>query len=464
LQVIELSHESTTAESEKMPIAQPKITIECNGGRADTSLSDIRDDSLSPDYLENASGLAQYLEQSAYVLNIDTTRLDQQWLLRFTALCCAAIHGNPHGELSRQAIPLETVYPWILFLCNESQATFFLQEHRCKDAVFFEDPDLRPSAPKPRSQWGDIGEGDIDERTTAYQGSSGVLQEWQNCLRWLDAPTAFGSHSYRAADLTVAELELALVLFNWKEDRPRFAWWVRRWPHILHTVHLFLLRRYSWTLLAAFEEARIAEKALYPPTFDAEYTRRHEHCNGIFKPFRLLRMWGLMLLGLFTIRQVFPCPDSAWHHPLPFFASDWTQFAGACFLLCFSVAGLWLLCYKDVLKQNHGMLISFAHARPRTLRLCRSVAWRGLVTAGVFHGIGWVSFHANALVAVFRGLTGAKPTEKGMALLLQSAGGNAIFWNLATHAMGIVALGMTAAFIGVCGQWVFQDVSLTEPV
>lgn len=113
-------------------------------------------------------------------------------------------------------------YEWVNFITAEesSSLSFFLRDYCAKDETFYK-----------------INKGEV---TLVPKRQKDWSKGWNAKLRWLK--------SHR---LTVPELELALVLFDWNGCKPSLARWATNYPQILWRVDRFLLRRYCFPLLKA---------------------------------------------------------------------------------------------------------------------------------------------------------------------------------------------------------------------
>lgn len=346
-------------------------------------------------------------------------------------------------RLQRQEQGWCFAHAWVLFLCTRTQDTFFLQHFRVRDAVFYEQPRASNEdnplhlQPKPHADWGLLND-THDEPT----------KEWQNRLPWLEHPER----------LTVAELELALAIFEWDPKRPRFVWWIERFPHILRRVHQFLLRRYCWTLLGPFEEACNLEEA--PKCLEsmpgseplARWARRIKACipkadrpRLMQAPFRAAlwwwaypRMWGMVALGNFALLSgsiidafFFGVPGNG---PLPGAApASWCCHV---FIAMSAFAAMWILIQTDVFKQNHGLMASPAHACPR---VC------GLLSRLLAFGLAIAFFSALML-----GRLGPEAGSVGVAAC--------------ARVVAILAHGVVGTLVGIVLQWFWNDFAATEPV
>jgi hypothetical protein len=331
----------------------------------------------------------------------------------------AAACQNSNSDFFKNKMPLSTGSAYLLFLCRESMDSFYLQEFRARDSTFFtvNPPDnFNNLEPKPHSKWDN---------------------SWRQKLKWLDGKpriTRLGWFSlrYDARALTVAELEVVLALFDWDEERPRFAHWVLRWPHILRTVHHFLLKRYCFSLLDAFEEARSVAKLRRPPYEVGKFWRVQ------------VRMWGLVVVGIWPIVQTLGLT--------PFFPADVGQLHMPLILLATSGVLLWFTLLQDVFKQNHGVMASNRHARPRACRLWCMFAWRGAIAAAI----------AAASPSLYQAMN-ERTLAETFALCLHYLA-DVSPGELAMAFTGALSLGLTTALTGAVGQWIFSDAAVTEPV
>lgn len=116
---------------------------------------------------------------------------------------------------------------WVRWVIDRARTPAEFWSWLSRDQVLYQWQNTRKGQPKCRSEW---------------DSSSGIAGK----LKWLETPEA----------LTVAELELALVIFQWNEEQPKFTVWLSDLaPECLPEIHRFLLHRYCWPLLDAFEAA-----------------------------------------------------------------------------------------------------------------------------------------------------------------------------------------------------------------
>lgn len=352
-----------------------------------------------------------------------TFDVDRLNVIRYLALLSAQSPAE-RGRTFRRA-----VYDWINFLIADSDRSFYLQTSRAADPVFFHRQTLRPRA---QTAWRD---------------------GWPGKLPWL-------AQRGRARRLTVAELELCLVLFDWDADKPRFAWWVSQYPFILSKIHLFLLRRYCGTLLWAFRKARAeARKAKrrrpVPPEYkpapgQAPKAADTDGAQGEYDLCRVgfsagvcwwlyPRVWGLNFIGLLAVLSSEELAAS--------FFPPGSDLLSLWIVVVLGVLGLGLLVIVDVFKQNARLLIAFAHALSRCVWLFGGLLWRGLACS--------LFAEFPLFIADRSELLDALAVPNGMA-----AGGYE--W---LHAvMGILARGVWVALIGALIQWFWEDKAATEPV
>ena len=127
---------------------------------------------------------------SAEVGKLDSTSRNPHdlKLLRASALKAQALlikaekDKQESPKLLNDPLVRENARKWLRFLLNESAKTSFLQRWQGADTTFYDEQTLRPM---PRQEW---------------------KNGWKYKLSWLDSP---------AQDLTIAELELALAIFEW---------------------------------------------------------------------------------------------------------------------------------------------------------------------------------------------------------------------------------------------------------
>lgn len=245
-------------------------------------------------------------------------------LLRESALLANA-YGDDIPNIRIAELPWVQAQEWILFLCYRTQHTFFLQNDRVQDPIFFEAPSACSDQSPVRN---------VRPRKRPWEGA------WENCLPWLKRFS--GPHH-----LTVAELELALALFSWEAKEPAFTTWIRLRPHILRHVHWLLLNRYSYTLQKAFHKAAQKSGLDLPPFRAGEWTR--------YRP----RIWGLNGLGILALFTFEPAIE------LFFTTSDSMKLG---LTLVAGATALYFLVELDLFKQNHGLVQKRRHIFPRIVR------------------------------------------------------------------------------------------------
>jgi hypothetical protein len=281
---------------------------------------------------------------------------------------------------------------WVGFLIGEgsSSESRFLQRYRAKDTTFYRvdktDGEPRPTLrPKPRSAW---------------------PEPWKGKLESLKSPQF----------LTVTELELALTIFDWDSgERARFVWWIQWKPEILWKVHRFLLKRYCFDLLDAFEEAAAQDGGRFdlPPYRAGERWRIHP------------RIWCLTGVGVLAL-------SSLGHTLNFFFAAGWGNGVIALALGAAAFAVLRRLIRIDVYRQNMGVMSSDRHGTPRVQEVLRLFSRRGLALAGV----AWFLW-----------------------MLGDGTGGS-----LLKALVGVPSLASCGCLIGAILQWFWEDKAATEPM
>ncbi len=346
-------------------------------------------DPLRPDEYPALDG--QFVKAYVNAGTPPNTLLQGLELLRFVAFC--AQRAGPHVGAQVATAYQQWCYAWVRYLVGDevTTATFYLQQYLAMDARFYrgcEQPGAGRLLPKPRREW---------------------PEAWGNVLPWLQNPER----------LTVGELELALAVFEWKADRPRFVWWLRHRPHILWRIHRFLLKRYCYELLPPFRRALRADGLDRPPFRAGELWQLQPRIAG------LSFIGFLAMLGLYRDLSLFcgPCMAGG---GVPV-GMLWAATLGC-------VALLWAVVYVDVFKQNRGVMSSLMHGIGRVWWTVWGFLWWGAVFAlGYVWGLGGLA-----------GLDiGVDPGYRG------------------------VAVGFTAAaacLIGALLQWFWEDRAATEPV
>ena len=294
-----------------------------------------------------------------------------------------------------QIVAREVAYRWVGYLIGDhsSRFSFYLQEFRARDHVFYhvvpEGNGGRPTLrPKSRAEW---------------PGA------WKEVLRWFRHPER----------LTVGELELALAVFEWTAERPRFVWWLRERPHILWRVHRFLLKRYGYELLVPFCKALRADGLDQPPFRAGELWLLQPRIAG------LSFIGFLAVVGLLRDVDLFcgPCMAGGGVPPGVLWAGS---------LLCALL--LWVVVYVDVFKQNRGVMSSLSHGVRRVWQTVFYFLWWGTVFS-----IGYV-WGAGALLGLN---IGVDPGYRAVAAAFTAA---------------------AACLIGALLQWFWEDRAATEPV
>lgn len=354
---------------------------------------------------------------------------------RHLALLAAAAHKDLDVPARR----------WVQFLVDDlaSSQHFFLQAQRTDDVEFFSRGGVRGGTlqPKPKTSW---------------------PRGWSEKLRWLRHPE----------QLTVTELELALVLFKWDSDKADLAEWVRDCPHILWRVHRFLLRRYSLQLLGPFRQALCADTAM------GGWRQRTRRRLGAWlgwgwlagctdknlhqPPFRageLLwlqpRLIGMTLVGYLACLGL----DAL---KLLFFAGPLGPAVGA---LGVALAALWALYHVDVFKQNRGVLASARHGRPRVLGMVlRSLAVSAVLSVAPM--LFWTCVRPLRGVELDPVVPLGQPALPGVVVpYLHATASWPPDWALTGRmTVGWLAMVATAAALGCLLQWFWEDTSTLEPV
>ena len=341
-------------------------------------------------------------------------------MLRFLALR-AACRQPRRGWRFAQA--------WVQFLISEDSSShnFFLQQYRAHDAAFYEEETLKTHRTLPA--------------------------EWATVLPGI-----------RTASLTVPEMELALVLFEWKSPsgKPVLSPWLREHPHILWRVHRFLLARYCFALLRPFRRALKASRRdpagkiggnLYAPPFLA----------GEFLTF-YPRIAGLVAIGFLGLMEV----DLA---QVLFFATAWNVafVAGTV-----SVLLLFVLNYMDVYKQNRGVMNDRRHGESRALGLlARFLGW-GTFFAILYVCLVHLSGHAQESAIQDWPSSSQGPLNGLWNLLIpkvpaweeirQALAGKDGLGTLVRIFFGLFAMAASSCLLGALLQWFFEDTAATEPI
>jgi len=219
---------------------------------------------------------------------------------------------------------------WINFLLKPSTETHYFEEIRSLDETFYQGP--KNLEPKP------------------------IANSTENAFplgRWLKHPER----------LTIAELELALAIFQWNEPNPQLVWWVKERPYLLHKIHRFLLQRYCFPLLSALRQARKTAGLDSPPYRAVEWERINPRLTG-FVAIGTLAVIGLDFLPAFFFAG--------------FYANLPVALSWALLLLILKE-----LAYVDIFKQNRPLLVTRRHASCRVWRLLRMVLGRSAVLSAL---------------------------------------------------------------------------------
>jgi len=312
-------------------------------------------------------------------------------LLRFVTFC--AQETGRHASDPVKIAYYEWCYAWVRYLVGDevTTATFYLQQYVVTDTRFYRGRD--PS-----------GEGSLRPKSRAEWPGA-----WKGVLRWLRHPER----------LTVGELELALAVFEWTAERPRFVWWLRERPHILWRIHRFLLKRYGYELLVPFCKALRADGLDQPPFRAGELWLLQPRIAG------LSFIGFLAVVGLLRDVDLFcgPCMAGGGVPPGVLWAGS---------LLCALL--LWVVVYVDVFKQNRGVMSSLSHGVRRVWQTVFYFLWWGTVFS-----IGYV-WGAGALLGLN---IGVDPGYRAVAAAFTAA---------------------AACLIGALLQWFWEDRAATEPV
>jgi len=257
------------------------------------------------------------------------------------------------------------------------------------------------------------------------QGDTGWRGGWERTLPFLKHPER----------LTMAELELALVIFSWQEDKPVFPQWLQlHAPDLLPCIHRFLLRRYCCELLGPFKEALAAADRFRPPYRAGEIYGVH------------LRMLSMIAVGLMALLGASDVLDHLAAH----------NTAQALLMTCLLLALVFILRYRllswEVFRQNHGFLASKAHAESRIVWLFTHVLAYAVIMSACANGFLFLHDVAPRLVSVV-----AQPPDlsRGPHTLdcLDAAG---------RGLLSIVVQGLLAAVLGVVLQSLWDSHSIVD--
>lgn len=254
---------------------------------------------------------------------------------------------------------------------------------------------------------------------TLYNADGKIREEFEKDfpLPWLKKD--------EATRLSVPELELALVLFQWEQKtekamKPLLAAWAVEHPFILPRIESFLARRYCTVLEGHLHSAQQGDEKGWRA-----------------RAMRYLRSLGrellLALIGLLAVLSTGPLLDVFVRGSL------WFSFA---FALLSGIALTGLL--QAHAKRMSAGLLNEAEVKRRGRQAARPFCLIGAGVAVLF-GLAWDLGGAGE---VFEGIRCSRPFVE-----------SAFDWLLR-----FTSLGVTAALTGGLIQWVWEDRSPTEPV
>jgi hypothetical protein len=366
-------------------------------------------------YAELLDDVKLWLKSSDAKAFLENPVINQHQLQTLRSL---ALH-EPRGLTAEAAGRLRDAgRTWCRFLLGDGPAasSSYLAQERLGDDVFYhKQPKNRAAKPRPlpRGRWPAQPAGKCTDTPP--------VDDWSKQLGWLRHPEF----------LTSTEMELALLAFRWKcgtcekarpelrtceKPQPELRTWLKESPHMLHRIHGFLLRRYCFTLLEATSQAAKAAGFSSP-------AHRAGELWGLFP-----RSAGLAAVGLLA----FISYDDA---TKVFFAAPASQLVYA---LAPALVALWLIVHIDVFKQNRGVMVSYLHALPRTLRQWRWFLYWGVLLAGLY-----TLFFRFGPLALCMAVQSATPPRV---------------------VLGVLTLGAASAALGAVLQWFWDDKSAAEPV
>jgi hypothetical protein len=319
----------------------------------------------------------------------------------------------------------------------------YLVEWRCHDGAFYDPTTYRPLR--------------ADQRDP----------ELQDILPWLKNDVTH---------LTIAEFEIALMLFRWESREAELSAWAQCWPKAVQLSHDFFLRHYTFPLVRARKSA--VKKMVC--------TRTQSNVSG--NPTNTVKPLAGVEPPLKEEKRSSPLPDPAMYSVG--FRADWflrlgalialgyvalmsTNVLGALFfaaswwiVLPWTVAmavGLVLFYQVDVFKQNRALAWNTKQLLPRTRRLA-----------------GWGILYTTALgVCVAFFLLIAVSRWSNADRLWTPDGGNPLSdlivpritfawppdWPTTLDmTLRWISFGLTANFIGLLIQWIWEDRSAVEPL
>ena len=281
--------------------------------------------------------------------------------------------------------------------------------------------------------------------------------DFANVLTWLDR-----------SKITKREFEIALTLFDWWCDRPRFAPWVYYRPNQLRNVFRLLLRSYTFPLINGFREAqrwRHNGKHAFPEkdelgnqrTFafeEREGKTKEQDLTGFrYAPGAIfgaeIRMTGLITVGYLACCGIDALQHTIWNS---------TYYANIMIVLASLLGAVWLLAL-DVQKKTSGQLRK------------REVYRR---TGGTIVRLWIVGFVVVASCNLLMYTT--FPTILGDQWVSNHASAESNFYN---HPVSIFPLGLkdwlhflvstitvtfTATLLGIVVQWLWDESSAIESI
>jgi hypothetical protein len=336
-------------------------------------------------------------------------------LWRYITLRCQAGNGDrpPCEKLLKKIWPY--VVAWINFLLKPPTETHYFEEIRSLDETFYQGP--KNLEPKPIAN------------STENAFPLGI---------WLKHPER----------LTIAELELALAIFQWNEPNPQLVWWVKERPYLLHKIHRFLLQRYCFPLLSALRQARKTAGLDSPPYRAVEWERINPRLTG-FVAIGTLAVIGLDFLPAFFFAG--------------FYANRPVALASV-FLFYILIE----LAYVDIFKQNRPLLVTRRHASCRVRRLFLEVLGRSAVLSALMIAF-WTA--AERILQSRENLNRVFNTARDSWNLSNLVWPYLLgrlentwpleVWRLLT---GFIAMVASAAVLGFLLQGFWEDTSALEPI
>lgn len=386
---------------------------------------------------------------------------DRESRLYFMYLRHLAWFGQTIDDDSRRAPRVNSAYRWTRLLLDYSVDCTFISEIAEKDPRFYEVVTETESGDR------QLKIRVTGDRREKYGTPVEKPQSWRKVLACFDACGC------NVQQLTPIELELALVVFDWWQDKPRFAQWLFVRPEVLRRIEHFLLQRYCWSLLKMFRWALRACLATNESAPEGVKLTSPIGSYRAFKRFRAaavglpLRMWGLAMIGFLSTFAVDALQNMIWFGP-------WLM----TLLVGLVAAGVsWGLAYVDVYKQ-HGGEISKRLAMRRAVGLfCRLWGFACVFAClailllfaawpdGLFFDNPEIQVEGETLTKMdayrqhhpLRVLTGS--LSDGSADQVQAFWNSVCQWLIASF-----TLGSLSAFLGITVQWLWEDKSAIEPI